>query len=118
MPRNGAWVLSEFRGKPIDVSCKLCGSHWSYQGDDLLTEFGDVNMPGLLGMLAKREGCGRVHNAYYDRCSLVYEKQLHEHFAAGNQKAKGRTLADISEWLQLHGKCQACGQTKKIWIRS
>ncbi|KQZ54633.1 hypothetical protein ASD54_04715 [Rhizobium sp. Root149] len=66
--------LSDYRGQKIAVICDTCGLSRQYDADLMRQRIGDNVMPDLLRKIASAEGCERVGNDYYDRCTLHYDK--------------------------------------------
>ncbi|ACP24937.1 hypothetical protein NGR_c11520 [Sinorhizobium fredii NGR234] len=75
MPRAGAWWLSEFVGRKIQIECE-CGVKKQYDARAMLKRIGDRSMPTLLTELAIANGCVKTGNKFYDRCRLVYQHAL------------------------------------------
>lgn len=67
--------LADFAGRKIIVRCTACGLRRRYDASAMLAKAGDMCLPSLRLKIAAAEGCSKVRNPYYDRCTLAYDVQ-------------------------------------------
>jgi hypothetical protein len=113
MPKEGAFQISEFMGKLIATKCADCGTHRVYNADRLLGELGDMPMPGLLPILATREGCSRSGNKFYNRCAMRFDRGGGAAYGEAGEEDRptGKMpacLGDLAEWQGLIAVCNSC----------
>jgi hypothetical protein len=72
MPRDGAFVLSDFRSPTLSIVCEPCGRHETYSVARLIERRGDAKLTEVLQTLAD---CPKARSAnIHDRCRAVFER--------------------------------------------
>lgn len=112
--------LSHYAGKKVRVICLECDVLKTFEGSDLLSEFGDVSMPGMLDTLHTKAGCEKPKTGYYGRCTMTYYISPAEWVKRGGyvsrdeyEIALGKRLRDLKEWETLEAKC-TCGRQGRL----
>lgn len=120
----GALTLLQHAGKKVRVICEECDLLRSFNGDELISQFGDMSMPSLLDPLRIRVGCEKPKAGIYNRCALSYYF-THDEWVreAGmvsrteHEIALGKRICDLQEWEYLMARCQ-CGRRAKLNLNS
>lgn len=113
-------TLSLYTGKKVRVICLECDVLKTFDGSELLSEFGDVSMPSMLDPLHTKAGCVKPKTGYYGRCTMTYYFAPDEWVRRGRyvsrddfEIALGKRLRDLKEWETLEAKC-ACGRSGRL----
>lgn len=113
-------TLAHYNGKKVRVICLECDLLKTFDGTELLSEYGNTNMPGLLDDLHTRVGCVRPKTGFYNRCSLIYHIGIDEWIRRSGMVSRddyeialGKRLCDLKEWEVPEARCK-CGRRGKL----
>ncbi|RKD61575.1 hypothetical protein [Rhizobium sp. WW_1] len=107
--------LAEYKGDKVAVICEDCELLKNLDGDALLAEYGEVEMPSILMPIARSFGCKRTENSFYDRCRLHYHHspqewaQMMGYINPRERKENELRFSDLSRWHRLYVHCN-CGR--------
>ena len=114
MNSYGTRTLFDFRGQQVLTTCDVCREKHSFDGDWLIENHGDADMPGLLKTLAAMLECSRIENTYSDRCMLHYgEGSVRQPKPAADERAV-TTIGDLAENEELIVICPGCGRKRDM----
>ncbi|MDK4704345.1 hypothetical protein PH562_18980 [Rhizobium sp. CNPSo 4062] len=111
--------LADYKGAKLAVICEDCELLKNLDGDALLAEFGEAELPSILMPLAKSLGCQRTENNYYDRCKLHYHFSPDEwakrmgYINPKERKDEDLRFSDLSRWHRLYVHCN-CGRKSQL----
>lgn len=74
MPKNGAFLLSEYPGDRVRIRCDRCGRDGRYRRASLVMRYGaDIGLPDLLAKIVIGSGCTRRGDAS-NPCGAYYQE--------------------------------------------
>lgn len=113
-------TLAQYKGKKVRVICLDCDLLKTFDGTELLSQYGNANMPGLLDTLHTLVGCERPKAGFCNRCSLTYHIGIDEWIRRAGMVSRddyeialGKRLSDLKEWEVPEARCE-CGRRGKL----
>jgi len=116
---SGRTKLVEYKGDKVAVICEDCEIFRKLDGDALLAEYGEVDMPSILMPVAKSFGCKHTENNFSDRCRLHYHHSPDEwakrmgYINPKERKDGELRFSDLSQWHRLYVHC-CCGRKGEL----
>ena len=111
--------LADYKGAKLAVICEDCELLKNLDGDALLAEFGEAELPSILMPLAKSLGCQRTENNFNNRCRLHYHFSPDEWakrmgYINPKERQDGELrFSDLSRWHRLYVHCN-CGRKSQL----
>ncbi len=114
-PMTARTKLVDYKGDRVAVICEDCELLRNLDGDALLAEYGEAELPSILVPIAKSFGCKRTENNFADRCRLHYHFSPDEwakrmgYINPKERKDGELRFSDLSRWHTLYVHC-SCGR--------
>ncbi|UXS33968.1 hypothetical protein FY152_17545 [Agrobacterium tumefaciens] len=116
MPLKEAYSLSDYGGEPVGVLCEDCELLKFICSGELMIEYGDHSMPGLISKIAKDIlKCPRPVEGFSGRCRLKYHTRSGSLMEALKQAPPPPVkVKEIRNWEIVVAKCNYCGHVSNV----